>query len=348
MPEILVDILKVKDLYSGLGQFSANFAQALIAARRTANKVKFLAPPGHAELISEGTGVVHPSLLRRYFPALNKPYDLWHSLHQFPSFHPHPRSKWILTVHDLNFLVEKDRSKAQRYLQRLQRNVDKSHAVTAISAFTKSELEKHVDLRGKPVHVIHNGVVMPSGNPTPKPQRPYFLSLGVFKEKKNFHVLLPILKDFPDHDLVLAGNNATPYGTSIKERIRVLGLEDRVQMPGAVEDQEKFRLFSNCDALLFPSLAEGFGLPVIEAMLLGKPVFLSRATSLPEIGGDAAFYFDSEQPATITHSIRSGLSAFVADPHKVEQRMKTHAAKFTWAACILKYIELYAEVLEQV
>lgn len=346
MPEILVDILKVKDLYSGLGQFSANFAEALIAARRPEDELKFLAPQGYSIGSSEATGVVHPSLLRRYFPALNKPHDLWHSLHQFPSFRPHPRSKWILTVHDLNFLVEKDHSKAQRYLQRLQRNVDGAHAVTAISAFTKHELEQHVDLRGKPVHVIHNGVVMPSGNSTPKPQRPYFLSLGVFKEKKNFHVLLAMMKDFPDHDLVLAGNNATTYGASIKERIRVLGLEDRVHMPGAVDEQEKFRLFSHCDAFLFPSLAEGFGLPVIEAMLLGKPVFLSRATSLPEIGGDAAFYFDSEQPETITHSIRTGLANFSADPDVATQRLKAHAAQFTWEACVTRYLKLYSQVLE--
>lgn len=345
MPEILVDILKVKDLYSGLGQFSANFAKALIAAKRTENRVRFLAPAGYVIRPSERNGVVHPGLWSRYFPSLNKPYELWHSLHQFPSYHPHPRSKWVLTVHDLNFLVEKDRSKAQRYLQRLQRNVDRAHAVVAISAFTKHELEQHVDLRGKPVHVIHNGVVMPSGAPTTKPQRPYFLSLGVFKEKKNFHFLLPLMKDFPEHDLVLAGNNATSYGSLVNERIRELGLEDRVHMPGAVDEQEKFRLFSHCDAFLFPSLAEGFGLPVIEAMLLGKPVFLSRSSSLPEIGGDAAYYFDSEQPEMMTHSIRTGLAQFSADPSKAEQRIKAHAAQFTWEACITKYIELYSEVL---
>jgi len=347
MPEILVDILKVKDLYSGLGQFSANFAQALIAAKRTEDRVEFLAPSGYAIGTSEGIGIVHPGALQRYFPALNKPYDLWHSLHQFPSFHPHPRSKWILTVHDLNFLVEKDRSKAQRYLRRLQKNVDRAHTVTAISAFTKYELEQHVDLRGKTVRVIHNGVVAPSGDPGPKPQRPYFLSLGVFKEKKNVHVLLPMMKDFPDHDLILAGNNATPYGAAIKERIGDLGLEDRVRLPGAVDEQEKFRLFSHCDAFLFPSLAEGFGLPVIEAMLLGKPVFLNRSTSLPEIGGDAAFYFDREEGTAIAQAIRSGLALFGTDPTAAVMRMKTHAAQFSWEACIAKYIKLYSEVLER-
>lgn len=343
MPEILVDILKAKDLFSGLGQFSVHFAGTLQARTSTDLQVTFLAPKGFS--LSSEAQYDRPDWRKRYLPSLNKPYDLWHSLHQFPSFRPSPRSKWILTVHDLNFMVEKEPAKAHRYLARLQRNIDRADAITTISHFTHSELEQHVDLRGKKVHVIHNGVKTPTGISSEHRGRPYFLSLGVFKEKKNFHALLPLMERFPDHDLVLAGNNNMIYGEWIKAQIRDLGLGDRVHLPGAVDEQEKFRLYSNCEAFLFPSLAEGFGLPVIEAMLLGKPVFLSRATSLPEIGGDVAFYFDTLEPGAMAPIITEGLRLFNADALSSAERLERHASQFSWKACMEKYVALYADVL---
>ena len=342
MPEILVDILKAKDPYSGLGQFSVNFAASLLAHRQGDQQVTFLAPEGFAlpaEALYE-----RPSWRKRYLPGFNKPYDLWHSLHQFPSFKPGPRTKWVLTVHDLNFLAEKEPAKAQRYLARLQRNIDGADALTTISHFTKSELERHIDLRNKQVVVIHNGVKAPTGIRSEHQGRPYFLSLGVFKGMKNFHALLPLMAHFPDHDLVLAGNNDTAYGERIKAQIRELGLSGRILLPGAVDEQEKFRLYSNCTAFLFPSLAEGFGLPVIEAMMLGKPVFLSKATSLPEIGGDVAFYFDAEAIEAMANTITEGLRVFNADPIASSERMRRHAAQFSWEACMQRYVALYAEV----
>lgn len=343
MPEILVDILKAKDLYSGLGQFSVNFAEALQAPGTGDQRFTFLAPPG---LSLSGTArYERPNWRKRYLPAFNRPYDLWHSLHQFPSFLPGPRSKWILTVHDLNFLLEKEPAKADRYLRRLQRNIHMAEAVTTISHFTRQELERHVDLRGKNVQVIHNGVKVPTGSPSEHRGRPYFLSLGVFKEKKNFHALLPLMAHFPDHDLVLAGNSNTAYGERIKSQVREFGLGDRVHLPGAVDEQEKFRLYSHCEAFLFPSLAEGFGLPVIEAMLLGKPVFLSRATSLPEIGGDVAFYFDAPGPTEMADTIVKGLRAFGNDQGVHSERSKRHASQYTWGNSIAKYRALYDEVL---
>ena len=343
MPEILVDILKCKDRYSGLGQFSVNFGEALLARVPGDHRITFLAPPGF-ELAGEAS-YERPNWRKRYLPVFNKSYALWHSLHQFPSFLPGPRSKWILTVHDLNFLLEKESPKADRYLERLQRNVHMAEVVTTISHYTRHELEHHIDLRGKHVHVIHNGVKAPTGVRGEHRGRPYFLSLGVFKEKKNFHALLPLLKHFPEHDLVLAGNNNTVYGERMRSQIRELGLGERVHMPGAVDEREKFRLYSNCEAFLFPSLAEGFGLPVIEAMMLGKPVFLSRTTSLPEIGGEVAFYFDASEPAAMAKAMTEGLQVFNREPLAYSERLKRHAAQFSWEACMEKYVALYAEVL---
>jgi hypothetical protein len=82
-----------------------------------------------------------------------------------------------------------------------------------------------------------------------------------------------------------------------------MGLEEAVRFPGAVSDEVYIGLLQGCRALIFPSLYEGFGSPVLEALALGKPVLCSQATSLPEVAGDAAIYFDPRKPAEIVRAI---------------------------------------------
>ena len=90
---------------------------------------------------------------------------------------------------------------------------------------------------------------------------------------------------------------------------------------------------------MFPSLAEGFGLPVIEAMHHGKPVFLSTHTSLPEIGGDAAYYFDTFEPAHMAQVLERGMADFAANDGPA--RVRAHASQFTWEKAGAAYLALY-------
>src|SRR4029077_7740460 len=82
-----------------------------------------------------------------------------------------------------------------------------------------------------------------------------------------------------------------------------MGLEKRVHFPGFMPDSELAALFQSCRAVLFPSLYEGFGMPVLEAMAFGKVVLCSNVTSLPEIAGDAALFFDPRKPTEIVNAI---------------------------------------------
>ena len=91
-----------------------------------------------------------------------------------------------------------------------------------------------------------------------------------------------------------------------------------------------------------PSQAEGFGLPVVEAMQLGKPVFLSRLTSLPEVGGEAAYYFDDFSPATMQQALQSGLAQH--SPARVAQA-QAQAAQFSWTQAAADYLAIYQELL---
>ena len=350
MSKILIDLYKSKEPYSGLGQFSINFARALVDQFPNKDQLDLLIHPSSRDHFKKlQVPLKTTSLLKRYFPEFNGPYALWHSLNQFPSFLPPKRSQWILTIHDLNFLIEKSGLKKEKYLSRLQKNVDRADYLTTISHYSKGEIEKHLNTRGKQIHVIYNGVLDNSLEGTEHPsfliEEKFFFSIGIFNRKKNFEVLLPLMKRFPNHKLVLAGNCNTAYGNELRNMIEQQSLQDQVLLPGKVSNKQKNWLYSNCEALLFPSLAEGFGLPVIEALNYGKPVFLSSHTALPEIGGDVAFYFSDFEPESMSELIKSKLE-YVAE-NEAEYRRSTieHAGQFSWERCISAYIKLYEEAL---
>jgi glycosyltransferase involved in cell wall biosynthesis len=348
MKKVLIDLYKVKDLYSGLGQFSLNYAYEILNQSPGEFEIIFLTP---GKLEFEGyknVNTVKANFQKRYLPIFSKSYDIWHSLNQFPSHLPNRKSKFILTVHDLNFLIEKNETKRIRYLKKLQKNFDRADYITAISEFTKKTIEDNVALNGKSIITIYNGIAIDSNAPGRKPAfsdgRKFFFSIGIFNGKKNFHTLLPVMNYFKDYQLIIAGNTDTAYGRQMHDQIIKMNLADRVFLPGKINEDEKIWLFRNSEAFLFPSKAEGFGMPVIEAMRFGKPVFLSRFTSLPEIGGDPAFYFDNFDEEYMASFIKSKLSYYNDNKSVLSDQIKKHSDKFTWQKSIASYLELYKEI----
>jgi glycosyltransferase involved in cell wall biosynthesis len=346
----LVDIYKIKSLNNGLGQFSYHLYLNLLEKKKKNFELDFLIPnhPIGVPLKSiPSVGYIKSNVQRRFFPGLNQTYDFWHCLQQFPSFLPNRRTPMILTIHDLNFLVEKEESKALSYLKKLQENVDRASYITTISNFTRSEVEKYLDLKGKEVHVIFNGVTLDAieaRKPEYVTMPKFFFSIGEFKVKKNFQVLVPLMKYFDDHQLIMAGYHDTIYGQSIIEEIKRLGLGHRIILPGKIRESEKRWLYDHCRAFLFPSMAEGFGMPAIEAMLAGKPTFLSKYSSLPEIGGDKAMYFDSFDPENMARFITFQLDQFDLAQVVRAEELKKYGQKFNWSKCANEYLNIYYKV----
>lgn len=347
MKRIVVDIFKSKDPYSGLGQFSLQFAKQLLG-NQTNFDIKLLAASNAIQTI-DNKHLLKATWQQQFLPRFGKKYDLWHSLHQFPRHFPNGNTKQILTIHDLNFLIEKSPAKASKYLKRLQKNIDNASCLTTISHYSKNQIIKHLDIHNKPIHVIYNGVDDGNNIEPVKPlgvsEQQFFFSIGIFNKKKNFEVLLPMMKEFPTMHLYLAGNNNTTYGQFIKDEIIRLGLQSQVSLLGKISDEEKKWLYQHMTALLFPSLAEGFGMPVIEAMQYGKPVFLNQETSLPEIGGKHANYFKDFTCNTMVTTIKNGLSMFKQNP-TIQKSLIEHAAQFTWENSIKQYLNLYRELLD--
>ena len=348
MKKIGIDIYKIKDIYSGLGQFCLHFKNEISKYENKDFEFHYFAPEQYCKEHPDERHLIPEHFKYRYFSNWCPVFDLWHSLHQFPSHLPNPKSPLILTIHDLNFLIEKSPTKAKAYLKKLQNNVDRATIITTISDYTKTMVEDHIQLKGKKVSTIHNGVYHFIPTDSVKPEYvsgDFFFGLSVFKEKKNFHTLIPMMKYFDKFQLILAGNHDTEYGRSIMDLIRKEHLESRVILPGKISDQQKRWLYNNCTAFMFPSLAEGFGNPPIEAMQHGKPVFLSNACSLPEIGGSHAYYFEHFDTFYMVEKVKLSLEHYYNHLEMNIEAIKKHASQFSWDNAISKYLQIYRDTL---
>ena len=119
----------------------------------------------------------------------------------------------------------------------------------------------------------------------------------------------------------------------------------RVHTLGKVSENEKKHLYLNCAAFAFPSLREGFGIPAIEAMTYGKPVFLANNTSLPEIGGEHAFFWDNFEIDHMTTVFLNGMQKYNKEKEFYSDWYKQRAASFTWEKAAKAYCEVYKKAL---
>lgn len=269
---------------------------------------------------------------------------LWHSPYQFYRYKVPSNVVQVLTVHDLNFLREKNAVKQSKYLKKLQQQVDRADAVVAISQFTARDIADHIDMKGKQIEVIYNGCNIPQVDPAQPqyvPPAPFVYGIGTMLPKKNWHTLPSMIVDTPYH-LVLSGGQ-TPYCEQIIEQAKIFGVADRVHLTGAVSEAQKQWYLSQCAAFAFPSLAEGFGLPVVEAMYYGKPLFLSPHCSLPEIAGEKAYYFDQDfDPHSMRQTLIEGMADFDAAVNPSLLREKS--LSYSWDSAARKYIEIYQRI----
>ena len=116
-------------------------------------------------------------------------------------------------------------------------------------------------------------------------------------------------------------------------------MRDRVVFTGAVSENDKQWYMQHCLAFVFPSLAEGFGLPVVEAMYFGKPLLLSSLSSLPEVGGDIAYYFNNFEPAHMQQVLADSLQHYATT--KPAEAIKARAQRFSWQAAAKQYLDIY-------
>lgn len=364
-PRVVIDLEKLRRINCGLGRFSLHLAEGILSRFRDRIDPVFLLPKGGEGAVgSDGyeTIRVRPwrkEAVRRLVRPVARPFlgsrrhDLWHMTNQMSRYEPlDPRVPMLLTIHDLTFIHEAPHDGRMREIERkrrdVQRRVDRSIAITVDSEFVAADLRRELAVGERPIHVIPLGLEpAPSASPS-RPaclpdDGPFLLSVGNALKHKNFHVLFEMLGRLPGRRLVIAGNMASHYGDVLRREVSRLRLESRVLMPGEVCDADRQWLYERCEAFLFPSVSEGFGFPVLEAMQAGRPVFVSRLTSLPEITGRHGFYFDTFAPDAMAATLEEGLARFAADPGRAAAA-REHASNFTWRQTVRSYVDLYEQL----
>lgn len=343
--EVILDCERMKYPYTGLFEYCHQLGLALLNTKEEKDRLTiYIQKKDQHYFPAELNFITQISLHKFIFPKLDRKFDVWHATHQTSWYMPpaNRKIKRVLTIHDLNFLYEeKSAVKRSNYLKKHQRNIDLADHIVAISEFTKNDVLKYLKV-DKPITVIYNGCLVETfpeyESPNYRPLKPFLFSLGTVNEKKNFHVLPCLLQD-QDMELLIAGKADGSYSTQILKEARKYKVEDRVKILGAISKEDKYWYYKNCKAFLFPSIAEGFGIPVIEAMNFGKPVFLSTATSLPEIGGPLAYYFENFDPNMMRKVFKNGINDY--EMKNPAQAIIEHAQQFNWNTSALAYWKIY-------
>ena len=267
---------------------------------------------------------------------------LWHSTFQHNITRPPVGVRHrLLTVHDLNYRYAGVRLGALRDRLLTRIAIARSNSLATISRYVAADVANNIGWRG-PIRTIYNGATDLSGA-AQKPVadlagRRFFLHVSRMARSKNVEAIVDLARAWPERNFVLAG---PAWGHSKRLHDELSGTMPNLRVLLGVDDAVKAWLLANCEAFLFPSLTEGFGLPPLEAMHFGTPVFLSNRTSLPEVGGQHAGYFADFSATAMRRVIEAELPRLEAG----REATRCHAQAFTWDRCVAGYVDLYASAL---
>jgi len=272
---------------------------------------------------------------------------------------PYVSTPAVLTVHDLIFdRYPEHHTRANRAFLRLAMPlfVRRAAAVIAVSHHTRSDVIERYHIDPAKVHVVYEGIDS-TFRPAPEaeqrrirtlysPDAPYLLMVGTLEPRKNhaaaMHALATLRQSGFPHRLLIAGGDGWLFDP-IRELPQEMGLADRVQFLGYVPQDDLPGLYSAADCFLLPSLYEGFGFPVLEAMACGAPVVCTSASSVPEVAGNAALIVPPHDIAGLANAIR-----IVLDQPQVAARMRelglAQSRRFRWETCAAETAQIYRHV----
>jgi glycosyltransferase involved in cell wall biosynthesis len=259
----------------------------------------------------------------------------------------------VVTVHDLiHFQLPEEFGGWRRIAAGLllRTAVRGATSVVTVSKSTRDDLVERFPDTADKIRVVHNGVSREFSARKARvpivPQTPYLLCVGNRKSHKNLvtavRVLAELREEYPDLQLVIVGRSF-PEWSRVLETAVELGVRPRIIEFESVSDAELLALYNHCQGLLFPSLYEGFGFPVLEAMAAGAPVIATNRSSVPELVGDSGFLYDPTDVRAMAEAARrvmrdSGLREMLA------RRGRERAASFPWSRAIGQTTELLYSV----
>lgn len=352
--------------HPGIGRYLRELVAAL-SASGARQSFCFLGFPRTAAILAQHFPSAKFEKASSRIYGLREQEELWRFSRKVDLLHvPHfnaplfSSSKLIVTVHDLIYLKSARYSGsylgklyARTLFQGLARN---AAAVIAVSRFTMNDLIRAFPKLAGRVEVIHEAASAHfRQSPDPKALRAvrdrfalsssFILFVGSFKSHKNLPVLLDAFqgirkKSGMAHELVLVGKK-DPKEKALLRRLEGL---PHVRCLGSMPDESLFALYHLAEVLVVPSLWEGFGLPVLEAMACGTPVICSDRSSLPEVAGDAALTFDPERVDQLEE-----LLVRVLQDGDLRQKLSAkgleRSSRFSWESAAQETLKLYERVL---
>lgn len=259
----------------------------------------------------------------------------------------------VVTIHDLSYFyypedfLKRDLYKLKNWTEYSIQNAER---LIAVSETTKKDVMKFYDIPSERINVIHNGFEKPTTHatislPHDLETHPYILAVGTLQPRKNIATIIQAFaifrKHYRTHKLVIIGKTGWLYDDLFTLASK-LDLLDYVIFAGYVSDDELAAYYKKAFCYVTASLYEGFGIPVLEAMSYGCPVLASNTSSLPEVGGNAAVYFNPQKPDELVKSLVT-----LARDKKLRalmvERGNAQIQQFSWNKCAQQTLE----VLEQ-
>jgi alpha-1,3-rhamnosyl/mannosyltransferase len=267
-------------------------------------------------------------------------FDLYHETAFFPA--RLTTIPCIYTIYDLSLIHYRDKHPRERVWFNdffFPRRISYADHVLTISDFIKKEICDYMNLRQGKVSVVPL-----AADPVFKKQSPdevirnlaglnlpekYFLFVGSLEPRKNLELIIRAMASQKNPiPLVLAGWDGWGDKSWLKEALPQ-ELKEKIILPGYVDDKTLACLYTGAVGFIYPSLYEGFGLPVLEAMACGCPVICSNAASLPEVAGDAALYIDPSDP----DALQLAMDQIISNPdlrQDLRERGLVQASRFSW------------------
>ena len=271
--------------------------------------------------------------------------------HYLPLFSVVPS---VVSIFDLSYLKYPELFKKKDLYQLKiwgRYSIKRAKAVITISESSKNAIIEEYKLASDKVHVVYPGIKELINNREINMtdlqkkygiKKNFILFVGTIQPRKNIARMVEAISQIPELELIVVGKKGWQY-EGILDSPRKFGVENRVKFLEFVPDEELSELYKNAICFVLPSLYEGFGLPILEAMKYGCPVVTSNTSSLPEAGGDAALYFDPEDSSDIAEKIKKLLSDDKLREDMIEKGYK-QAKKFSWEKAAKEALHVLKEV----
>jgi len=271
--------------------------------------------------------------------------------HYLPLFSVVPS---VVSIFDLSYLKYPELFKKKDLYQLKiwgRYSIKRAKAVITISESSKNAIIEEYKLASDKVHVVYPGIKELINNREINMtdlqkkygiKKNFILFVGTIQPRKNIARMVEAISQIPELELIVVGKKGWQY-EGILDSPRKFGVENRVKFLEFVPDEELSELYKNAICFVLPSLYEGFGLPILEAMKYGCPVVTSNTSSLPEAGGDAALYFDPEDSSDIAEKIKKLLSDDKLREDMIEKGYK-QAKKFSWEKAAKETLHVLKEV----